>query len=254
MKKLVLLLSVSVFLFSCSKDTDKTKPTIDALNIDNKTEEIEVQAGQSMTLQYTVSDEVGLSEMRLDVHDAFDGHTHGKTSSFNKLFWEQIDTLNGLTETTNSITVDVPANTTAGPYHLDAIVVDLAGNQSDIGLLDFTVLNAGMAMITITSHNLSSMVDVPKGSWFVLQGSVSDDIDLDEVIIVMEEEGHTHGKTATGEYYMSESELTGSNDIMFSITDSIWVGQNDAGHYMLEVIAIDSDGNMSITEGELHVE
>lgn len=255
MKKLILLLIPVFVLASCSKDGDSKKPQIDNLDIDSKTEEITVQAGQSFTINYTVSDNEGLSQIRADVHDAFDGHTHGKTSGFNKMYWEQIDTLNGLTEMTGSFIVNVPDSATAGPYHMDVIIIDLAGNQSDIGLLDFTIDNNYNAEITVSSHDFSNEIHVDKGDTIQLQGMVTDDVDLDEVVILIEEEGdgHTHGKTSSEEVFLTDYDLGGGNDVNYSINESIPVPSNvHTGHYKLEIVATDSDGNMTVYEGEFH--
>jgi uncharacterized membrane protein len=256
MKRILISLIAISTLFACSKDGDSRKPEISDLNINNKTEEIEVEAGQSASINFTVSDNEGLSQIRMDIHDAFDGHTHGKTNAFNKFFWEQIDTLNGLTEFTGNITLDIPDSVAAGPYHLDVIVVDLAGNQSDIGLLDLVVESDYNAEITVTSHDFSNQVHVDKGTNLVVQGMITDDIDLTDVVIVVEKEGHghTHGKTSSAELYLNDHDLAGPNNVSFTINETINIPSNTKdGDYKLEIVATDSDGNISIFHGELHI-
>ena len=247
-----------LFVVACSKsDPDVTAPSIVDYTMDNKTEDIEVAASGSTSLYYNVTDDQALSEIRLDVHDAFDGHTHGKTASFTKMSWEQIDDLSGSVEATNTIQVDVPSDAMAGAYHMEAIVVDAAGNQTPVTILDFIVTNSGQAVIDVTSHDLENdEVHIHGGDTVRIQGTITDDVDLDEIIIAVLEE-HEHGKvgkTAEGELYLSDYDLGGSNDVSFTIDEEIYLPAGETGHFELEIVAIDSDGNMTIVEGEIHAD
>jgi hypothetical protein len=257
MKHLSIIAFSLLFLFACSKDGDKNRPKITDLNINSETEDIVVQAGQTAAINFTVTDNEGLSQIRMDIHDAFDGHIHGKITAFDKFFWEQIDTLNGLTEYTGSINLNIPDSVAAGPYHLDVLVVDLEGNQSEIGLLDLIIDHSFNPEISITSHDFTNELHVDKGTSLILQGAVTDDIDLTEVFIVVEREdnGHTHGKTSgTEELFLFGQDLPGSSDLTYTINTTILIpGSAKDGDYFLEVVANDSDGNMSLFKGKLHI-
>ena len=82
MRNLLLGCFVILVLFSsCKKEeTDEEKPTIDSVLI-NESEMLTVSEnvvsnGEQLTLVITVSDNVALSELSVEIHEATDGHEH----------------------------------------------------------------------------------------------------------------------------------------------------------------------------------
>jgi len=130
----------SLFAFaSCSSDdsTDTQKPEIDLVAPKDGTK---VEAGKDIHFDMIVSDNEGLRSYNVDIHNDFDGHTHGDTHShgikaavvetkpfiFNKT-WD----LNGVkNDKIHHHEIVVAENATPGKYHFVVKVLDVSGNQS----------------------------------------------------------------------------------------------------------------------------
>src|SRR5690606_9826215 len=82
-KVLVPVIGCAFLMASCDKDEDNdtTAPIIKSATIDGEDHDIEVTAGDDMTFVVEVSDNEALGQLKLDVHDVFDGHTHKSTAS-----------------------------------------------------------------------------------------------------------------------------------------------------------------------------
>lgn len=92
----------------------------------------------------TVTDNVGLSELKVDVHGVHDGHSHGRTNFLPEYSFEYVVNLNGETEFTfddpdfegrilyydGSSTAIEGTNFRAGPYDVILHAVDQAGNTT----------------------------------------------------------------------------------------------------------------------------
>lgn len=124
MKRVLIVLSIlSLGIVSCKK-TDKTKPTV---SIISPAEGTTVIAGQNIIFDLLMFDEGGLSQVKIDIHDDFNGHGHKSTIiPFSKI---QVENLSG-TEISRQIEVFIPDTAAAGPYHVSIEVVDLSGNLS----------------------------------------------------------------------------------------------------------------------------
>jgi hypothetical protein len=79
-----------------------------------------------------LSDESGLSEMKIDVHENFD--CHGHRNNTRDWLLQQIIPLSG-TLFQDKISIYPPANATAGLYHFGIQVTDINGNVADAGLV-----------------------------------------------------------------------------------------------------------------------
>lgn len=261
---IALLLTVSI---ACDKDDDNdndnqdtVKPTIKSAMINGSNEDITVAAGTEIHFDVEVEDNEALGELKIDVHDVFDGHSHGKKSSID---WAEVKIiqLSGKTETVHEH-MDVPGNATAGPYHAIFRLIDGEGNEGEFVEVDFMISNGSEPTIDVTDPDFSTEVHVDKGASISLKGTVKDDTDLDEITIVLEEEHddhHSHGKKSDTPLYDVDFDLDGSNDLSWDFeTDGNVVisipSDAEEGHYALEITAKDNDGNISIFEGEVHVE
>jgi len=265
MKKFVkfpfLIALILTALIACDKDDDTedtVDPTIKSAMIDNSDEDILVTAGNEIHFDVEVEDNEALGELKIDVHDIFDGHSHGKKSATK---WADVKTiqLSGKTQDVHEH-MDVPTNATAGPYHAIFRLIDAEGNEGEFVELDFMVSNGSEPMINVTDPDFSSEVHVNKGGSISLKGTITDDTDLDEIVIVLEEEhdDHSHGKKSDTPLFEADFDLDGSSDLSWdfetdgNVTISIPANAEE-GHYALEIIATDNDGNISIFEGEVHI-
>lgn len=268
MKK-ISILSLAVFglvFTACDGDDDNNTaqdlvaPQIQSATINSKSADIEAPAGNDIHVDAHLTDNEWLGQLKVDIHDQFDGHAHGKR---NEIDWAEVRTidLSGKEEHIHE-DITVPGDAKAGPYHAIFRVIDREGNEGQLVELDFTVTNGTQPVINITAPDFNDHVDVTKGATLDIMGTITDDTDLDEIVVVLEEEhdDHMHGKTNNEEppIYEEDFDLTGSSDTSWDFqTDggvSITIPTDaEAGDYKLEVIATDSDGNVSIFEGEVHI-
>ncbi len=245
---------------SCDKDDDNdtTAPIIKSATIDGEDHDISATAGGSITFEVEVSDNEELGQLKLDIHDIFDGHEH-KSTSANKWADVKIVELSGTNETVTQA-MDVPASAIAGPYHAIISVIDAEGNEGEFVELEMMVSNGSEPEINLTNPDFSVEVHAMKGSTLSLKGSVSDDVDLAEIFIVLEEEheGHDH-KSAGGEVlYEKDFDLDGSSDTSwdFQADGSVDIAiptNAETGHYLLTIRAEDAEGNINIFSGEIHI-
>lgn len=249
---------------ACNKDDDKqpvdnTRPVISEVKLNEKTEGIRVVAGGEAHLDIRVTDDRELGQMRIDIHNDFDGHAHGRLAASRPFEWDKIVDLKGKKEHSAHLHFDVPADAATGPYHLSVVLTDAAGNEAEIKALTFEITNDGkQPVITITSPDFSRETEVAPGGTLNLAGTVTDDTDLAEVHISISHahHGHSHGRMKNeAPLFEKEYDLPGSNDVSFQINELITIpAAAEAGHYDIVIKAKDADGNYSVKRGELHVE
>lgn len=258
---LLAVIGSGVMMISCDKDddTDTTAPVINSATIDGKEEGIEANVGNAMTFEVKVSDNEALGQLKLDVHDAFDGHSHDKSSGINWANVAIID-LSG-TEQTVSHDMEIPTNATAGPYHAEILVIDAEGNEGEFVERVIIIRNGSEPEINITSPDFTDHVHVSIGSTLVVEGMITDDVDLAEIYVVLEEEhddDHDHKSTQEDALYEMDFDLEGASDLTwdFQLDGNVNIAipaTAEEGHYVLTVRAEDSEGNINIFEAELHI-
>ena len=258
MKKYWALPLLALAFVACTDEDDEVqdtvKPQINKVTINEKDHDIQVTSGTEMHIDAELSDNEELRELKIDIHDVFDGHEHGK-----KAEWEQVMVipLSGKTQDLHEH-VDVPASATAGAYHAVFRVLDAEGNEGDFVELNFTLVNGNEPQFNISSPNLANHLDYAPGDTIFLVGTVTDDKDLVEVKVKIEEkhEGHDHHKKAEAALFEEEIELTGKADTSFDLSNFTIALPASAplGEYEIKIEAIDSDGNYGIVKGELHLD
>ncbi|MGB0176073.1 MAG: DUF4625 domain-containing protein [Owenweeksia sp.] len=258
---LSLLAAFSFLFITCNKDAedqDTTAPKIMSVTINDEDHDIVVMAGSEIHINAHVTDNEALGELKVDIHDIFDGHSHGKTSAK----WAEVLTiaLSGKEQHVHEHT-DVPQDATAGPYHAIFRLIDAEGNEGEFAEIDFMITNGSQPQINITDPDVSGEVDAPKGSTLSIFGTVSDDTDLAEVRISLEEEhdGHEHKSTLQEVIYEEDFDLTGPADTNWDFqadgnVNIVIPSDAQAGHYVLRIIAVDNEGNMNIFEAEVHID
>ncbi len=139
----------SLFLTSCTSGDDNvdTEPPVIILNA--PVEGAKLEAGKDIHFDMDLTDNVALGTYNVDIHDNFDGHTHGKGVSiqsievrhddhdhendsrkafkFNRT-WDDIFGKKNDHVHQHDIVIDKDAK--RGNYHFVVKVVDKAGNQS----------------------------------------------------------------------------------------------------------------------------
>jgi hypothetical protein len=201
---LLLVLFSSLFtLPSCNTDADVVPPSVEILSISvlprpdticGSLEPTVYRLNDSIEIAFQLkfSDDVALSQYKIDIHNNFDCHGHAGslpgftvpgvsnlTSDWSLL---SIQPLSG-TEQIVTGTLRSPANPTAGAYHFQIQVIDEAGND---------IPNAGYASIILrnTRDSIAPQVQVlqPTGTAFTatrgtpinFSGTVTDNYSLSE--------------------------------------------------------------------------
>ncbi|QNR25888.1 DUF4625 domain-containing protein [Croceimicrobium hydrocarbonivorans] len=255
MRKTALFLSVLALGSACSNDSDNQDldaPVILSATLNGEDHDLEFNAGEAINLAVEVSDNEALGQLKLDLHDQFDGHSHGKLSSTWTL--SEVYNLSG-SQTTFKESLQVPDPVTAGPHHLILRLLDAAGNESEFTELDFVLRNGSEPQISITDPDFSQGFQITKGQSFNLTGSVTDNIDLAEIVIqVREESEHSH-KSYSSTIFSFDKDLDGGSDLSFDLGSlSISIPSTaEIGHYELYISAKDSEGNYGIYTAEIEV-
>jgi hypothetical protein len=136
MKK-VNLLAIMALMFivvatSCSSD-DGDRPTIEFLQpISHPV----YQPGDTIHLHAILRDNVGLSQYKIDIHYAGDGHTHGVVPLSNSVEWIYLHegTITGTVHTLQA-EIEIPTSIDgsqikAGEYHVGVFVINSSGSDN----------------------------------------------------------------------------------------------------------------------------
>lgn len=245
MKRIPLLIS-SLFLaavFSCTDDNDN--PPVSDLNAPEigfaegrdsfRPMEGEVRASTTdhMHVRFSVSDESGIGQVLVDVHNSFDGHTHGRlNNTFTALNVKDIygpdasQAFLRFPEGATFLNVDgsatdiywggptsrVENNVLAGPYDIVISAVDVNGNQTSFAdnsnyIATFYIERPYAPMISVTNL-LDGEIEGEAGEALELVGSVgmgdhelSAEISFLWVRLVDEDHDHDHNSRVSGEEF-----------------------------------------------------
>lgn len=252
-----LVVALSVVSCEDEKQEDTVNPEIIEATIDGEDHDVVVNAGEQMTVAASLSDNEELGELKIDIHDVFDGHTHKSSAS-----WAEV-TIVSLSGTSQDVSenIAIPTDATAGPYHATFRVLDKSGNEGEFVEIPFMLSNGSEPEINITSPDFTDHVHVSIGSTLVVEGMITDDVDLAEIYVVLEEEhddDHDHKSTQEDALYEMDFDLEGASDLTwdFQIDGNVNIAipaTAEEGHYVLTVRAEDSEGNINIFEAELHI-
>lgn len=251
MRKLVLPLLVSVALFSCKKeDPDTQKPVISSVSVNGlSTASLSVSAGSSLSFEIGLSDNIELKQVKIDIHDAFDGHHHAMNIPFSS---QTIYNISG-TSLNFTTVINVPSDAAAGPYHIEIYCIDGSGNEAISVERELSITQSGQAVINVTSPDLSAEVDVIPGDTIHLAGTVTDDIDIATIDIHLENED-------LGSIVFDQAfTLSGSSDTLWNFSEVenqgyfIILPAGITGHHHLRIAVTNSDNNMTVVEQHVHV-
>jgi len=176
----VFLLAILI-LFSCKKDDDKFPPTVDRFSINGEEIEVFVEVGSSIQVIMEFSDDVELNQYRFKIKENF-----AKANGFEPLDIVVVNDLAGRSHAT-TLNILIPDSAVAGPYSAEVNALDVKGNESLTASIILTVLSSSeQPSINITSPDLSQAFTITKGDTLDLEGTVSDNTDLELVCIQLE--------------------------------------------------------------------
>jgi len=302
MKKYFILPMLAVMGFACSSDDDNgdastTPPQIipaegrDAIR--PQPGEVRAATSTHMHVRFKVTDPDGVQQARVDIHHAFDGHSHGRgatSSDFAHLDYQKIYEGNGRDE----INIDDNfedvywegnraddlfggRNVLAGPYDFAVDATDVLGNQTT-----FTDNTSYLAQFWIKRHYAPQIeVDLTNGEIAGTPGqvlnvsgtisrnmseSLSSDIAFVWVRLYEEDDhGHDHSEDVYDEKWGASQWRTGMSGATLPDAQSISLADllsgNKAielptghGHYELLVWVEDDNGNVTQEIYDVHAD
>lgn len=263
----LIFLMIAFFFTSCDDDAaevvDVTAPTISNVQF-NET----VEPGETLVITFKLSDEIALGEVRIDIHDDFDGHGHDnariKATPFE--YSTVLDDMRGQKEYTVEEMISIPSDAATGPYHLQIRYFDAAGNEGEQYVATFEISSESVSPAIIITNfgedeELEPTINEDGSKVLYLEGTIESRTagGLDEVHITVvheEEGGHAHERTLLAEaVYNQEWELEGAATFNLQDIDPVIDLTNaEAGHYELRIMARDVEGNIRIISREVHVD
>ena len=256
MKKNIILLSILfiVFLLSCKTDQDQQAPTIEYLSVSpsfssdsicgeyRENSVIKIYIGDSLKLGLKFSDNEGLSQYKIDIHDDFDCHDH-KAVTLNPWQFLEIIDLIGKEVIVNKI-IPIPSSISAGNYHFQVMLLDANGNEAGTTeAYTLKVINPddSIAPVLNMANPSSTNTSVNRGQAINFSGTVSDNLPL------------TGGKlelvyfTTSGLKVSAQSidfDVNTGNNYNFNINYTV-PNSLSVGNYIFELRVFDGAGNSS---------
>lgn len=250
MKKISLLLfTLAVVVSACKKGNDDENPVITGLRINNASNEVEVEAGSTITVETSIQDSRALGEYLLTIEGVFDGVPSGKKQSFVPFQLNEVFPAVNRQDLDFRI-FDIPANATAGVYKVTASVKDKGGNEGNTVLFDLIIKNTSAPEFDILNPNVRADWKLIQGDTLPLFGSMSDADGLVEIRVALirnNSEASVYNETvavnpASGSFNLSDLPL-----IIVPATAS-------KGTYRFHLTGKDTQGNIGVFRKEVTVE
>ncbi|GAA5042614.1 hypothetical protein GCM10011506_45280 [Marivirga lumbricoides] len=237
---------------SIDKGPDIEKPTIVMVDtspqakeglVCNSTEQniIYVSTGNSVVLNLRFTDNLNLSQYKIDVHNNFDCHSHSRIlgSSWQLLKIENINS--------NDLSIkeelQVPEDALAGDYHLQILCLDEAGNEADPLIYSIKVENAidNVPPQISLSEPSSGTVNITRGEELSFSGSITDNNSLSngKIEITYKDPKGTEFFPIQ-EFFPEEQGTEASFDLKLKIPPSATTGK-----HIFSVIGYDTFNNSS---------
>lgn len=193
MKTNIYLLSIllSALLFSCKTEQDRQAPTIEYLSVSpnfgsdsicgefRENSVIRIYIGDSLKLGLKFSDNQGLSQYKIDIHDDFDCHDH-KAVTLNPWQFLEISDLSGKEVILNK-SIPIPSNISAGNYHFQIMLLDASGNEAgttEAYTLKVINPNDSVAPVLSMTNPVTVNIGANRGQAIVFSGTVNDNLPL----------------------------------------------------------------------------
>ncbi len=181
--------------FACTEDSatddgpDVLKPQINMLASSpvategiickvKETNVINVQTGSEIVLNLQFSDNRNLSQYKVDIHNNFDCHSHGRIAAS---AWQllKIENITGQTVAVEEV-LPVPEDALAGDYHLQILCLDALGNEATPLIYSIKVENSidNVPPVLSLTEPSSASVSVAKGNDLTFRGTVSDNYSI----------------------------------------------------------------------------
>jgi hypothetical protein len=191
---LVSLLTVSMFIFlwsltGCNDDSESIDTSAPTIELEDPAYGEFFAAGNSVHFEASFTDDVELGSYKIDIHNNFDGHAHGRIAKTNDdpslikwSFSQSFDFTPGLKNSDIHLhddeQLEIPQNTMAGPYHFIVSAVDKSGNatsnQDDSTVeVEIYITNTSMPLVDI-SNLANDELEIEVGEVFMVTGTITD--------------------------------------------------------------------------------
>lgn len=241
----IMLLIAVMSLSACSSDDDGAlDTTAPVITLVEPTQMEEIALGEELHIDALLEDNEGLASYKIDIHNNFDGHTHGRVASHSESQpWTYSKTQNleaGQQSFDLHEHIDVPLDITPGTYHLGIIVLDEAGNQSE-AYVEVVLGEAHDHEDEISISNLH-VEDVTAGSDLHAEADITSTQGIQNINVHI----HGHGLNPTGNQVNWEVDQNFSNytGTTAHFHEHLDVPQNATpGEYHLSISVTDEDGH-----------
>ncbi len=192
MKSKILIPSAIFLAFlaiSCNTDTDNQSPVIELLSVSPQLESalicgeieennvISLNSNDSLKFSLKLSDNKGLSQLKIDIHENFDCHGHKAVSPWQVL--NLID-LSG-TEQVLNLSIPIPTTVSAGVYHFQIRLLDESGNEAGSNqAYSIRLLNSADTIAPSATINLpiADTISVSRADLLSFEVRAEDNFDL----------------------------------------------------------------------------
>jgi hypothetical protein len=218
---------------SCKKnEVDETRPVISEITepLMNDT----LFSGSEFHVDLKVSDNDELSQLKIDIHGAEDGHSHGKVDA--SAFWETviIVDLSGKEQLVHKDIV-IPADAASGIYHVILTAVDKSGNMSDVSEIDIFIQNSGDLLAPlVTLQAPLEGASITAGSDLNVQAALTDNLSLNRFEL----------KVYRGNTLVSDTDMDISGT-EYTLNQTLSTVGWSAGNYTIELLVFDEAQNVS---------
>lgn len=246
------MLIASASVVGCQSDVDTTLPEITQVSIDGHVSASHaIQAGEQMQVSVTVKDDEQLKQIKINVHAADDGHSHGSGSgavnqpNVGTWSYSKIIDVAGATATAN-VNLIVP-NDIIGSWHLEVMAIDESGNEALEKVITLSVTNDELPIIEVilNPESSSSLIELSSSNPVLyLDATVTDASGIDSLYVLVTTEG--------GLEVFSQS--IDANDVIEFNSGNIEINFPGVGLYDVEIRALDVNGYENIWMREVQVQ
>ncbi len=253
MKKALVLFvfAGTAFLASCSKEEDTKDTTRPMVRIESPGDDT-LRSGEILAVRVLMSDNEELSQVKFEVHDNFDGHSHLKKAGSPVFTWDSIINLSGKNAEL-VFNVQLPEDVAAGKYDFLVMALDKSGNEAELAERELFIVNVldeeepQFAALSFTPALMNGEIHLENGeSEILVNATATDNLGLDKVIYRLIRESDEK------EMWESETSLNGTSS---AISQRIELDQAwGKGHYELLITLVDETGNRHTEDIHVHLD
>ncbi len=247
-----MLLAGSGLVYSCRPDADTTAPEIKSVTVDGmESDSHTILAGEIMQVVLDLHDNENLKQVKVNVHAADDGHTHGSGSgavgqpNVGSWSYSKIIDIAGQ-HATADLNLTVPLDI-AGEWHLEVMAIDASGNEAVEKVVNLQVINAELPVISVvtTPASADNPILLPiSNPTFTLNAYVMDASGIDSLFL--------QATTEAGELVFSQALDAG--DLTEFYSGNVDITFPAVGLYDVEVRALDVNGYENFWMREVEVQ